>query len=275
MAALSISEAALGAIGGLRLMRKPKPTGAPNPTGAPVRRDSIEAGTFEQVFFVRPEKGETDRLVKVAKRLLDAARQTRREARAEGRALSSAERRLCLMTAAAVRLFEELATLARINAGRVFPTYDYLADKTGLARGTIARTLKALQEVGLILSQRRCVRVEAEGPGPRFKQTSNAYRLLMPSTLVRFLPRWMRPAPIPVDTEQREAERRDEGAAMLASLSCKELAEATLSGPLAKIMAKLGASIDQRERESQNESQPLLELYHSRADGVGLVGQHV
>ena len=35
-------------------------SGAPHRTGAPVRRGSIEAGTFEEAFFAVPGKGETD-----------------------------------------------------------------------------------------------------------------------------------------------------------------------------------------------------------------------
>ncbi|MFD1960739.1 hypothetical protein ACFSHP_20210 [Novosphingobium panipatense] len=47
------------------------------------------------------------------------------------------------MTAGAVRVFEEICTLARLNAGRVFPSYNRLAEATALGRATVARTCGA------------------------------------------------------------------------------------------------------------------------------------
>jgi len=49
-----------------------------------VRRDSIEAGTFENLFFAAPAKGETDRLLRLARAALDAGRRVRRAARGGG-----------------------------------------------------------------------------------------------------------------------------------------------------------------------------------------------
>ena len=49
---------------------------------------------------------------------------------------------------------------------------------------------------------------------------------------------------------------------MLKSLSCRELAEATVSGSLGKILAKLGAAVDRREREAQIDPQPLTDSYN-------------
>ncbi|MFL0415903.1 hypothetical protein ACH0AE_17985, partial [Sphingomonas sp. 179-A 2A2 NHS] len=65
-----------GAVPGLAgvRVRAPARSGAPHPTGAPIRRDSIEAGTFEAHFFVVPAKGEPDRLVRMARAALDAGR---------------------------------------------------------------------------------------------------------------------------------------------------------------------------------------------------------
>ncbi|MEJ8629551.1 hypothetical protein P0F65_06305 [Sphingomonas sp. I4] len=54
-------------------------------TGAPVRRDSIEAGTFEDMFFAHPAKGECDQLIRIARQALDAGRRAKRIARVEGR----------------------------------------------------------------------------------------------------------------------------------------------------------------------------------------------
>lgn len=230
----------------------------PHRTGAPVLRDSIEAGTFEEMFFAVPAKGETDNLLRIARRTLDAGRQLRREARAGDRILTAAERRIVTLTAAAVRVYEEILTLARLNRGRVFPSYDHLSDATSLGRATIARALHILEDIGFLVRQRRFKRIDADGPGPRYRQTSNAYRPTLPQRVLGFMPRWMRPAPLPDDAVQHQIDRTGDVAAMVAGLSCRDMAGATVGGQLGKMLAKLGATIDRRERESHIHPQPPL-----------------
>lgn len=272
MTAYTLGQAAALALGGVR-MGKPARSGAPHRTGAPVLRGSIEAGTFEELFFTPPAKGETDRLLRMARAALDAGRRLRRAARAEGRALSAAERAIAALTAGAVRVYEEICTLARLNQGRVFPSYDHLAQATALGRATVARALHALEAAGFLIRQRRFRRVEAEGPGPRYEQTSNAYRPTLPERLLGLLPRWLRPAPLPDDEAQRVADRAGELAAMHARLSAKEFAQATVGGALGRVLAKLGARIDAAERESQNDPEPLLNSSDKGINGVGLDGR--
>lgn len=227
-------------------------------TGAPVLRNSIEAGTFEEAFFAVPAPGETDRLLQACRRARDAGRRLAREARAGARMLTVTERRLAALTAGAVRVFEEICTLSRLNRGRVFPSYDWLAEATGLGRATIARGLALLEAAGFLVRQRRFERVAGamSGEGPRYRQTSNAYRALLPASVRAYLPRWMRPAPVPDDVLQHEADRREDDAAMLATLSCRELATVQVGGALGRVLARLGARIDQA-CESQNDPQPL------------------
>lgn len=240
-------------------------------TGAPVRRGSVEAGTVEDSFFAVPAKGETDRLLRMARAALDAGRRLRRTARAEGRMLDAGEAALAGLTAGAVRVFEEICTLARLNAGRVFPTYDHLARATALGRATVARALAALEAAGFLLRQRRFCRTT--GMGPRYRQTSNLYRALLPGKLLRFLPRSLRPAPLPCDMEVRRAEAVAELAAMRATLSCRELAEVTLGGALGRVLASLGAAIDRAACESHSDPQPLIESLDRTTNVVGLVGR--
>lgn len=267
MAVLTLGEATARALGAFPIGSGGRPhaarSGAPHRTGAPVRRDSIEAGTFEDTFFAVPAKGEPDRLLRMARGALDAGRRLKRIARVEGRALTASERALAALTAGAVRVYEEILTLARLNRGRVFPSYDRLAEATALGRATVARALIALETAGFLLRQRRFKRVAGDGPGPRYEQTSNAYRPLLPARLLGHLPRWLRPAPLPDDVVQRSADRAEDQAAMLARLSCRELAQATTGGALGRVLARLGAALDAaegtHERESQNHPQPLLD----------------
>ena len=250
---------------GQRPTRRKARSGAPHRTGARVLRDSVEAGTFEEVFFVAPAKGETDRLLRAARRGLDAGRQLAREARAGVRVLTPAERLLTRLTAAGVRVLEELLTLSRLNRGRVFPSYDHLAQATGLGRATVARALAVLEAIGFLVRQRRFKRIEGDGPGPRYEQTSNAYRTLLPGFLAAYLPRWMRPAPLPEDEMARRDAQAEDVAAMRAQLSCKEWAAATVDGPLGKVLARLGAALDRQERESQMDTQLLQDSLQTRS----------
>jgi hypothetical protein len=266
MTAFTLGQAAgmaLGQIGsqlkGAAAPARPRParSGAPHPTGAPVLRGSIEAGTFEEAFFAVPAKGETDRLLRIAQRTLDAARRLRREARDGSRVLTAAEQAIATLSAGAVRVYEEILTLARLNRGQVFPSYDHLAEATALGRATVARALRVLEAIGFLVRQRRFKRVDTEGPGPRYKQTSNVYRPTLPQCVLAYLPRWMRPAPVPCDQLQRDADRAEDQATMHASLSCRELAKVTVGGALGAMLARLGAGIDRLECESHEEPQPL------------------
>lgn len=239
------------AIGGLFadvLNRQRSNPGGVHRTGASVRRDSLEEGTFEDAFFMVPAQGEPDRLTHAARKLLDKGRHLRRDERG-GRALSTIERAISRLTGGAVRIYEEICTLARLCGGRVFPSYDHLADATGLGRRTVARALALLEAAGLLIRQRRFKKVA--GIRPRYEQTSNVYRPVLAKGLVAYLPRWMRPAPLPDDELQREGDRQEDTSHMLLQLNCRDLARATLSGPLADVFAKLGACIDVRSASAE------------------------
>lgn len=205
------------------------------------------------MFFAVPAKGECDHLLRVARKALDAGRRLARVERSGERALTAVERTLTRLTASAVRVYEEVCTLARLNRGRVYPSYDRLAEVTDLGRATIVRALTALEGAGFLVRQRRFARVAGEGAGPRYAQTSNAYRPTLPKAVLGLLPRWMRPAPIPCDQAQRDADAAAELATMRAGLSARELAGATVGGALGRMLARLGAAIDAKERESHDD----------------------
>lgn len=264
MEAIHIGGAVNAVLSGMPFRSKPARSGAVRRTGARVLRNSIEEGTFEDAFFAPPSKGETDKILRMARKTLDTARGLRREARSGARTLTGFERMVTSLTAGAVRVLEELLTLARLNKGRVYPSYEHLAKATNLGRATITRALAILEAIGFITRQRRFKRIPGSGPGPRYEQTSNAYRSLLPAKVLALMPRWMRPAPLPVDDEQRRADVVAETKAMLSGLSCKEFAEATISGPLGRIIARLGAGIDQKEREAQFGSEPLMDSFNNR-----------
>lgn len=269
--AFTLSEACTHALGGSLATLPRKLTAAPaaQRVRQPLRRGSLEAGSFEDRFFVVPEAGETDRLLRIARQALDAGRRLRRAERAGERSLSASERLMTTLTAGALRVYEELLALARLNRGRVFPSYDHLANATGLGRATVARGLAILERIGFLKRQRRFRRVMRQdspmGEGGRgsvrYAQTSNVYRPELPRGVLAHLPRWLRPAPRPADIEHHRVKERTQTREMLSGLPCRDFAEATVDGPLGKVLARLGAAIDRRGCESHDDPQSLPQSY--------------
>ncbi|MGT2516914.1 helix-turn-helix domain-containing protein (plasmid) [Sphingomonas panni] len=257
MGLFSVGEAGIAALSGMPVCRSRARSGAPHPTGAPVLRGSREAGTFEETFFAVPAKGETDRLLSAARRALDEGRRLKSEARAGKRSLSAAERLLTLLTGAAIRVYEELMTIARLCRGQIYPSYAGLAERTGLGEATIGRVLNILEKVGLLARQRRFKRVPGSGPGPRYAQTSNVYRALLPDCVKRVLPRRLRPAPLPDDDIQRRADVAQATRGMLERLGLGERARVEIGGELGELLARMGATIEHRERDTHYDEQPL------------------
>ncbi len=275
MTAFTFGEATTRALAQAAATRSGTSVRVGHRTGARVRRDSIEAGTFEDMFFATPAKGECDRLIRMARTALDAGRRIKREARGQGRGLTGPEQALASLTAGAVRVYEELCTLARLNAGRVYPSYDRLAAATALGRATVARALQILEDAGFLVRQRRFRRVEGEGPGPRWEQTSNAYRPVVPKRLLSLLPRWLRPAPVPDDALQHVAEQAEEQERLKAQLTCRELAQFTVGGALGRVLARLGITIDRQMpvRESHTDPEPLPSLFEKESKASPLPGE--
>lgn len=252
-------------------------SGAPNPTRAHVHPNSRRAGTFEHEWFYSYAKGETDRLYKQACELLKGKNAIRRLARAEGRQLTEEERLATMITGAAVRVYEQLTQLARTCAGKVFPTWEWIETHTGLSRASVGRGLAILAAMGLLDKQRRCVAIDPPIDRPKAKnvQTSNVYRMQFPNRLVRFLPRWWRPAPLPDDLVQLEADRIEDIEAMRLWRSPRQDAAERIDEiedrELRLILTQLGRGIDQSE--SQKNGQPLQNSSVLTKNGVGLESQ--
>src|SRR3546814_12007365 len=92
-----------------------------------------------------------------------------------------------------------MCELGRLCKGEIYPTYDWFIEKTGFARATVARGIAQLKNAGLIPVQRRCKRVDRDGPGPRLEQISNAYRIHLPAGPDRWLAGPRQPFPHPPD----------------------------------------------------------------------------
>ncbi|WP_288413452.1 helix-turn-helix domain-containing protein [uncultured Sphingomonas sp.] len=217
-------------------------------------------GTFEHTFWVPPEKGETDRIMHATRKALDAARGLRRRARMGEIALTASERLLTSLTAAAVRVMQEILDLARLNSGRVYPTYDRIAEKTHLGRRTVSRAISVLESLGLIQKQRRFTMVPADDDAKRYRQTSNAYRPTLPQIVSRYLPKFLRATPAPADATFRAEEDARMTEEMLASTSCEQRVDYLFenASPMAEAFRRMGALVD--SRECQIGSEPLPQI---------------
>lgn len=220
-------------------------SGAPNPTGAPVLRGSLEEGTFEHRFWRVYQPQETDRLLRSAHNVLRMRRKERRDLRSEGFPIERSPL-LPTLTKSAIEVFEILCQIGRTCKGEIFPSYEWLISKTDLSRATIARAIKQLKEAGFLSIQRRCKRIEREGPGPRFEQTSNAYRLDWPERLAKWLGYNHVPCPLPDDEACRQQEHREE---------LKRMPPVQTESSLDSALERLERALEQRE--SQIVTQPL------------------
>jgi hypothetical protein len=270
MGAVTLARASFMALDRIERARPQSRSGAPNPTRAHVHPNSRRAGTFEDDFFYSYAKGETDRLYKNAVELLKRKNAIRRLARSEERQLTEDERLVTLITPAAVRVFEQLTDLARTCAGKVFPSWEWIETHAGLSRASVGRGLSILAKMGLLDKQRRCVPIgsRADRPKPRNAQTSNVYRMSFPNRLARFLPRRLRPIPLPDDVVQREADRIEEIEAMRLWRTPRQVvAEEVEDNGLRRVLDSLAIAIE--KKESQKNGRTLIDSYiqHLNEDG--------
>lgn len=275
MGVMSIGQAAFMHLERTVQERARSRSGSPNPTRAHVHPNSRRAGTFEEDFFYSYAPGEPDRLYKQAAELLKRKNAVRRLARAEARPLTEDERLATLITNTALRVFKELTTLARTCAGKVFPTWEWIEAAAGVSRASVGRALSALATMGLLDKQRRCVPIDppADRPKARNAQTSNVYRMRFPNRLVAFLPRRLRPVPLPDDVTQAEAERVEQIDHWRAWRTPRQMIAEDVAD--AELRAILDSMAIRMERQSQNNGQPLPDSYVQRTKGVGLDGQRV
>lgn len=200
-------------------------------TGEPVRRHSHRADRMPPQYRQKITRREAWEIVHAAEKYDDAGR-------AKGGKRPLGEK--------AIKILRYLANLAAYS-GRVEPSYDYLMEKTGCARDTIARALKALRAHGFLDWVRRYVPT-GNTDGPQVQQTSNAYRLALPAIARKLLGRFAKPAPVPDDVLQAAKDRAAQIEAMRATLTMPE--QITLDfgadDPTGQALARLWQSMQYR-----------------------------
>jgi hypothetical protein len=128
------------------------------------------------------------------------------------------------------------------------------------SKDAVVRALAALREHGFLDWLRRHEQVElVEGPGPRVRQVSNAYRLSLPRRAAQLLGHLVSSPPLPDDVE----EARDDRAAYLAehkaNLPLSELPLVEVEDDrLARVLGELACAVEARsmkERESAKQAE--------------------
>ena len=202
----------------------------------PVRRGSRLAGRCEGAFWRRTDRQEVRRVVLAAKRYELAGR---RKGRRNGP-----------LGHVALEALELLANLVSYRTGRLEPSYAYLMRTLRRSKDAVHRALLALREHGFLDWLRRHEAIElVEGPGPRVRQVSNAYRLSLPEKAARLMGhRGVKP-PLPDDVTQEREDRAAWVAAHKAALPLSELPLLEVENKgLARMLSELGRAVETRAR---------------------------
>lgn len=218
--------------------------GGPTPRADrhPVRRGSRLAGTCEGAFWRRTDRQEMRRVVLAAKRYELAERQQGCRNGPLGHV--------------GIEVLDLLANLVSYRSGRLEPSIAYLMGKLKRSKDAVVRALAALREHGFLDWLRRHEAIElVEGPGPRVRQVSNAYRLSLPARAARLLGHRLTAPPLPDDVAQEREDRAAWLAAQKASLPLSELPFAEIEDDrLARLLGELGRVVQERESAERGET---------------------
>lgn len=215
-------------------------------SGAPIRRHSLESGTFESRWY-RPISSADRHKIEVAAEIYD--RRTKEAGRHGGRV-------------GGVRGLKLLSLMLGLQLsspfGQLNPSIQWLVAKTRYSVDTIVRKLAALREAGLIAWHRRMKPSLDPDAEWRWRQDSNAYRILIPAWLAAALPVVMTPpALVSEDVEHAAATASADIAAHVASLRPAERVEFTraatdLPSPLDASLARLAALVERDSPPSRD-----------------------
>jgi DNA-binding transcriptional ArsR family regulator len=215
-----------------------------------VHGGSKEAGSFqEEAFYAKLDDTMRRACRRGVKEMFERGRRAAVQARREGRELTAFERLCVAITNSAIRVYEALLRMEKRFKGRVFPSYELIAEWATVSRSTVYRALDALEAAGLLARLRRYVQTKDKTIGARSEQTSNAYRMQLPAIVRDLIERRFRPAPMPADEAQRQHQRLADHAAMLGSLSRGDYIRATTGdAALAAVLIRLGESVELANR---------------------------
>lgn len=196
-------------------------------SGQPVWRNSYYENTIEHRVW-RP-LGDVRRGKRIAGAVLNAARSMERESRWKRKSDSPGSRR-GLLGEVAIEVLEVLYDMIDFGTGRLEPAIATVADRVGRSYSAVHAALVDLRRHGFLHWVRRSRRVKDPVPGgQQVEQIPNAYALLVPKELERFLARAFNPR-LPDCERWRRDQERAEWQRMLNQLTHRELHHATWNG---------------------------------------------
>lgn len=218
-------------------------------TKQPVHGGSREVGSVqEEAFFGRLTKASRRLLERLPDLMFKIGTKAKAEVRRTGRDLTQLERVCIAMTSSVLHVIRAMIDMDRVFKGRVYPSYEMIAEWASVSRSSVYRALDVLEAAGLVIRLRRYIHTTHEKLGARSEQTSNAYRLELPAMLRDLIERRFRPAPLPDDEAQRQRDRLADHADMLSRLSKPDYIKATTADAgLAATLIRLWESIEKRD----------------------------
>ncbi|MEA3042948.1 MAG: hypothetical protein QOH47_786 [Sphingomonadales bacterium] len=146
-----------------------------------------------------------------------------------------------------IKVLEALFSFSDHMSGRMEPSIAALAAKAKLARGTVWRALKRLQEGGIISWVRRKQYLDNDGAGPQVHQATNAYFFKLRGRVAGLVRLWLNKfiPPVPDDAVARGEQDREATETMLGQVLLEEAARFLVGHtPLGDALAALGRSMD-------------------------------
>lgn len=208
---------------------------APMREGAPVRRRSYRKGR-EGVFWRPTRRADLRVMYRAAERLELTARLAGKHNGPLGHI--------------GLEVLRELMKMIDYKTGQLDPCLDTIAMRLRRARSAVIAAIKRLRAAGFIDWLRRYEETgDAGRRGPQVRQTSNAYRFVMPAFIGRLLGVFAHGQPLPEDEEDRRRDHRR-------MVERWEFEDTPLYGALETLRLK----VEKAERESAMRSESPLEV---------------
>lgn len=248
-------------------------------SGQPVWRNSYTEGQLEGRLWRRYGDGSKRTGSRLRGYVLKAARQTERETRRlrqerarECRQMAPEQReharqadgpevlhhaRRGLLGDVGIEVLEFLWSRVDFLTGRLEPAIATIAEETGRSYSAVHEALKRLKRGGWVQSIRRSRPVENPQPGGALvEQITNAYVLLIPQGLRRYVSMMFGAIPEPDCLRWDREQRREQEREMLRSLSASEYHRATFVGNADEeaTFAAIAKMIDDRESSITRET---------------------
>ncbi len=209
--------------------------GRPPHSGRTVRRQSRRRGTCEAGFWTAFDPRTSGRLMRAAE-LYDRA--GKRPGQRNG-----------ALGHVALEVLRALLRRIDYRSGRLDPALTTIMADIARSKGAVVRALALLRDHGFIAWIRRFASIAADGPGPRVRQVSNAYRLGLPEAARRLLGK-RGDAPPPDDAAARTDITR-EIAAMEARMPITGAGTRLVGGMLGDALDRLALALLERESTRQ------------------------